>query len=134
MKINHQLFFSFSEKASLKVRAEVIGPTKTAAFAAAAEASKLRDSPPTALPISEYKVDELLVFLGGPRPFFNAKFVAAWLPAHFQHKIEWLGCFGALFEAPKRLYKGCLCYVCVCVCSKALRCSSLIYTTKHTHA
>lgn len=82
MKINHQLLLSFSEKASLKVRTEIIGPTKAAAFAAAAEASKLRNSPPTALTISEYKIDEFLVFISSPRAFFNAKLVAARLPAH----------------------------------------------------
>lgn len=87
MKINDQLLFSFSEKASLEVRAEIISPTEAAAFAAAAEAGELRDCPPTALAIGEYEVDELLVFLGSPRAFFNAEFVAARLPAHFEERI-----------------------------------------------
>lgn len=82
MKINNQLFFGFSEKTSLQVRAEIISPTKAATFATTTEAGKLGDGSPTALAIGENKVDEFFVFFSCPRPFFHSKFVTARLPAH----------------------------------------------------
>ena len=71
MKVNNQLFFSLRKKASLQVRPKIISPPKAAALAAAAEASKLRNSTPATLSIGENKVDEFLVFLSCPWPFFH---------------------------------------------------------------
>lgn len=82
MEINDQLFFRFSKEASLQVGAEIVGPTEPATLATAAKPSELRDSSPATLAIRENEVDELLILLGCPWPFLNAKFVTARLPSH----------------------------------------------------
>lgn len=82
MKINHQLFFSFTEEASLEVRPKIVRPTEAAALAATTEPGELRNSPPTALAVGKNEVDELLVLLSRPRPFLYPELVAAWLSPH----------------------------------------------------
>jgi hypothetical protein len=82
MKINNQLFFSFTEEASLKVWAKIVCPAKAATLAATSEAGELRNGTPTALTIGKNEVDEFLVLLSRPWPFLYPKLVTAWLPPH----------------------------------------------------
>lgn len=82
VEIDNQLFFSFSEEASLQVGAEIIRPTEPATLTTPAKASEFRHSPPTTLAIGDNKADELLVLLSSPWPFLYPKFVTTRLPSH----------------------------------------------------
>jgi hypothetical protein len=82
MKIDNQLFFCFSKKPSLQVRAKIISPTKPATLAASSESCELRDSPPTTLAIGENEVNEFFILFSCPRTFLDPEFVTARLPSH----------------------------------------------------
>lgn len=77
METNNELIFLWRKVSAFKIGSKIINPSKPAAFAAAVEASGLREGPPGAFAMNIDVTDETFVFLLGPCTLVGVVFLTA---------------------------------------------------------
>lgn len=82
MEFDDKVVFVESEIASLEIRAEIVDPPETAAFAAPEKTGGSRKRTPTTFAVGFDVRDELIVFFLGPSAFVRVVFLAARRPTH----------------------------------------------------
>ena len=66
--MDDEVFLLGSESSALEVRPEVVDPPQTTAFPAALQAGISRHITPTALPVAEHVLHQLVVLFRRPQP------------------------------------------------------------------